>query len=322
MASLERRGRGLSKVTTLLALFCACQGGFGSDSVGGAGVDERVAAIIAVSPSLYIEQDGKLWRADGATGDFVPVPGPVTNADWSGATSMATLDQALYVVLNSQLHKVDPSSGVDEILGGPDWGGPTSMVKMQNTIYLTQDDGLWRTALPTALYDRVGTADWSGTTSMTSFGGWLYIIRNSRLHKVSPNRDGTPVVLGSPVWGGPTLMTATKEAIYVIQGDRLWKITDPLTGSFKRHGTRLWPGATSMTSLDGWLYVVQDSQLYKVNAGDGSDQVLGGRDWGGPTRMAGLPVYNVGTGGTPIGTSSGGSGGSGGAGGGGGAGGR
>jgi len=80
---------------------------------------------------LWIVQAGRLWKVDPGTGNY----SVVGNADWSGATSMASQksvdvpdgDDALYIIQNSRLHWVSTIDGHYTVLGGAAWPGPTLM---------------------------------------------------------------------------------------------------------------------------------------------------------------------------------------------------
>lgn len=237
------------------------------------------------SNSLYIVQDGAIWRTDNDDGVYKTA----SSADWSGASSAATLGNFFYVIQNSHLHKVNPVDGSFTLLGGPAWPGQTTMAAINGTLYITQDDGLWKiTNLTTGAFTRMGSTDWTGATSMAALGTSLYVVQDSHLHKVNP-ADGSFVVLGGAAWPGATTMASVGGNLFITQDDGLWKITNLTTGAYTRLGSADWSGATSMTALDGRLYVVQADHLHRVEPSTGAYDVLGGAAWTGPTVMTAVP---------------------------------
>jgi hypothetical protein len=240
-----------------------------------------------VNNSLYILQNGGLWRTDNDDGVYKHAGNPST--DWSGATSAGRLSTRIYVIQNERLHKVNPADGSYTVLGGADWAGPTSMSVINSTIYITQGDGLWKvTSTSTGAHTRVGTADWTGATSLAAHGTSLYIIQNEHLHQVNPT-DGTYTILGGADWEDGTTMASVGGNLYITQNDGLWRITNLTTGAYTRVGTADWSGATSMTALDSRLYIIQADRLHRVEPSTGSFTVLGGLDWEGFTAMTAMP---------------------------------
>lgn len=241
------------------------------------------------SNSLYIVQDGGLWRADNDDGVYKQA----NAADWSGASSTATLGSFFYVIQNSHLHKVNPVDGSFTVLGGAAWPGTTAMAALNGSLYIQQDAGIGKiTNLNTGAFSLVSDAsdDWSEATSMAAHNGALYVIQASHLHQFNP-ADGSYTLLGGPAWPGVTTMASVGGNLYVTQDDGIWKITNLSTGAFARVSAPNvdWTDATSMTALDGRLYIVQASHLHRVNPADGSYTVLGGAAWPGLTVMTAMP---------------------------------
>jgi hypothetical protein len=238
-----------------------------------------------VNNSLYIVQDGHVWRADNDFGDF----SLLSSADWTGASSSTAMGGSVYIIQNSHLHKVNPATGAYTVLGGAAWPGQTTMTSFNGVLYITQDDGLWKIDnLATGHFVRVGNADWTGATSMAALGSSLYIVQADRLHKVNPS-TGSFTVLGTPDWPGATSMTAIGSSLVIAQDDGLWKVDNLSTGAYHRLGNADWSGTTSMTNLNGNLYVIQAGHLHQTDPNTGAYDVLGRLAWTGPTVMAAVP---------------------------------
>ncbi|HET7542852.1 MAG TPA: hypothetical protein VFK05_23430, partial [Polyangiaceae bacterium] len=106
----------------------------------------------------------------------------------------------LWVVQDSHLWRVDPSSGDYIHQGGADWNGATSMTHGWITnggvrtyyLFIVQDSKLWRVSPDTGHYEPLRVTDWSGNTAMTFDGTTetLYICQNNVLWRVDPSTGG------------------------------------------------------------------------------------------------------------------------------------
>jgi len=82
--------------------------------------------MTSIYNTLYIVQNSRLWKVT-TSGSFTQLGQPV----WAGATSIAgKLDtsDAVYIIQDSRLFRVNVSDGTYAQLGGASWGGPTLMV--------------------------------------------------------------------------------------------------------------------------------------------------------------------------------------------------
>jgi hypothetical protein len=170
--------------------------------IGGADFPGPTHMAVAAG-GLFIQEGAGLWKIDDlTTGTYHRVG----TKNWTGATSMTALNGKLYIIHESTLHRVEPSTGAGTTLGSSFWPGETRMTSYSSKLYIVQGGGLWVVNnLTTGGYDSLGNIDWTGVTSLTAMDSSLYLVQGNYLYKWSLD-DNSYSVLGPGDWGPPIMM--------------------------------------------------------------------------------------------------------------------
>lgn len=240
----------------------------------------------ASQASLFVVENGHVWRADKDFGDYASL----SNANWTGSSAAALLGGCLYVAQGDKLHQVNTGDGSFTILGAANWSGTTAMTTLGARLYATQGDELWRVdSLASGARTRVGDANWNGASAMTSLNDALYVIHSGRLYRVDA-ATGAKTPVGEAEWYGAARMVALRSALFIAHGAGLWQVHDLETGAYHRVGGDDWSEASSITGSNEHLYLIQAERLWQVDPSTGVRQALGGAAaWRGPTLLNALP---------------------------------
>jgi hypothetical protein len=233
--------------------------------------------------AVFVIKDGSLYCA--AVDSATPASRAISVGSWNGTSSMAVLNEDLYIIQNNRIHRVHRVTGEWTEIGAPEWGGQTFLESIDNSLYVLQNSTLHRVDPETGAYTVLGGSDWKGATAMTALKGRIYLIQNRRIHRVDP-QTGQWTVIGQDSWSGPAYMVGLGDRLFVIQNNRLHAV-NPVDGTWNLLGNDDWSGATGLVSVQGLLYAIRNQTMYRVDPGTGSYEVLVGDDWGRAPVMSG-----------------------------------
>lgn len=210
---------------------------------------------------------------------YPKLPAPYTlvgTNTWANTTAITSLDNYVYIIDNSLLHRVDPVSGTRIVYGGSIWGAATAMTSMDSWIYIVSNGALHRVNPSNGTYITYGNSSWSNTATMTGANGWLYIVKDGKIHKVNP-ADGTFTIIGVPNWNSTPRMTTLNGEVFITEKGALFRI-DQTTGVHTVLGGVVWGGTRAMTSVNGFMYIAVENRIYKVD-NNGAYTQVGGSVW-------------------------------------------
>lgn len=119
------------------------------------------------------------------------------DGSWQGTNAMVALDGYLYIIQNSRLHRVNPSDGSWQLLGGLSWPDTEGMTALEGYLYIVQNNRLHKVNPSDGSWSLMTTAMWQGTEAMGAFSGNIYIVKNGGLFHINLN-DGLLTVLARP----------------------------------------------------------------------------------------------------------------------------
>jgi hypothetical protein len=238
---------------------------------------------------LYIAKNNALYAVDATTGSSYAL-----NPDMPYMPVMASIGGFIYGVLNDNLYKIDPSTGVFTNIDNG-WTGVEALtagrIGFVNYIFGVQGGQIWRFNLSTNTSASISDTGWGGTQGMTFGGGHLFIVHGDVLYKVNGS-TGAYSVLEPSGWNGVKAMTFYNGYMYAVWGNQLWRTNPNGSGSVAVSYT--FSFTNEMTTYGGNLYLVEGwggdfiVSLHRVNPSTGnSTNLTGATDWDWTWSMAG-----------------------------------
>lgn len=177
----------------------------GSFSIVGESLSAGNKLLTELGDALFLISAGVLWKiTDFATGHR----DRASTADFSRATALAAVSEALFAVQDGVLMRIDPRSGAASALGDAVWYGPIWMAAIAGKLYLMNRGALWVVDdLATGSARRLGHEDWTNGSVLATHNGALYALRDHQLWLVN-SQLGTSEALGGAVWTVGTVIMA------------------------------------------------------------------------------------------------------------------
>ncbi|MBT1700159.1 hypothetical protein KK083_24940 [Fulvivirgaceae bacterium PWU4] len=242
-----------------------------------------------VPEELYIAKNNALYAVDASTGSSYAL-----NPDMPYMPVMASIGGYIYGVLNDNLYKIDPTTGVFTNIDYG-WTGVEALtagrVGLVNYVFGVQGGQIWRFNLSNNTSASISDNGWGGTQGMTFGGGYLFIVHGDVLYKMNAS-TGAYSVLEPSGWDGVKAMTFYNGYMYAVWGNQLWRTNPNGSGSVAVGYTSSF--TNEMTTYGDNLYAVEGLggdfvvSLRKINPSNAlSTNLTGSTDWDWTWSMAG-----------------------------------
>jgi hypothetical protein len=236
----------------------------------------------ATDNSLYIQEGNHLWRTDNDFGDYIAI----SPAIWNGSKALASLDDTLYLVRESQLYEVS-LEGLELPLGPADLDGEVALASAAGRLIVHQHAELASVDVLTGERTPIGMS-YPNTTAMAGDSDTLYLVDEGILYRVDAD-DGDRVPLGKRKWLDVTSMTAFEGSVYLVSEKQLWKVAVSEAAEAERVSDDEWYSSRAMTNLNGRLYLISGGFLYELDLRQGSKVQLGGLSWSLSPLLTAIP---------------------------------